>query len=251
MVPQVQIIGVAGLPEVKEGDDLAALIVAACKKQNTPLKEDDILVVTQKIVSKSEGRVVDLKDVEPSALAIEYSVACDKDPRHVELMLRECRRIVRMDLGNIITETRHGFVCAASGVDGSNIPGSNKFCLLPLDPDASARRIRDGVKKLTRTTVAVIVSDTWGRPWREGAVNVTIGAAGISTVKSYKGTLDAAGHLLRVSTIATADEIASAAELVTGKSDNVPVTIVRGYEYDKSPDGVKPLLREKGLDLFR
>ena len=136
-------------------------------------------------------------------------------------------------------------------MDGSNIPGDNKFCLLPLDSDVSARRIRDGVKKLTKTTVAVIVSDTWGRPWREGAVNVAIGAAGISTVKSYKGTLDATGHLLRVSTIATADEIASAAELVTGKADKVPVTIVRGYDYDKTPDGIKPLLRDKSLDLFR
>ncbi len=251
MVPRIQVIGITGIPEIKEGDDLARLIVSAADNQGTPLETDDVLVVTQKIVSKAEGRVVDLDTVKPSALAARFAEEYDKDPRQVELALRESRRIVRMDMGNIITETEHGFICAASGVDGSNISGENRASLLPKDPDKSARQIREGVKKMLGAQVAVIVSDTWGRPWREGAINVAIGVDGINPVKDYKGTLDASGHLLRVSTIAIADEIASAGELVTGKADNVPVTLIRGYSYDTSPDGVKPLLRDPSVDLFR
>ena len=251
MVPRVHIIGVTGVPEVKEGDDLASLIVAACGKQGTPLEARDILIVTQKIVSKAEGRVVDLDTVVPSDMAVRFAEEWEKDPRHVELMLRESRRIVRMDKGNIITETRHGFICAASGVDASNIPGEGRVCLLPEDPDSSARRIRDRIGQMLEISVAVIVSDTWGRPWREGAINVAIGVAGISPIRDYKGTLDASGRLLRVSTIAVGDELASAAELVTGKADNVPVTIIRGYDFESEPDGVGSLLRDVSMDLFR
>ena len=251
MIPQIQVIGVTGIPEVKRGDDLAALIVKAVRDQGTPLEAGDILIVTQKIVSKAEGRIVDLNEIEPSALALQFAKDNDRDPRQVELIFRESRRVVKMDKGNIIAETKHGFVCAASGVDESNVPGEDMASLLPEDPDASARRIRDGVRKALNIPVAVIISDTWGRPWREGAINVAIGIAGINPLKDYKGTYDASGRILRITTIATADEIASTAELVTAKAINVPVAIVRGFHYETDRDSVKVLLRDPSMDLFR
>ena len=249
--PEIRIFGVTGIPEVSPGDDLAALIVQAAQAQGTPLEEDDLLVVTQKAVSKAEGCLVDLNSVEPSEFAQSLADQWDKDPRHVEVVLRESRRLVRMDHGVIIAETRHGLVCANAGVDASNIPGDTCVSLLPVDPDASARRVRTGVMERTGRTVGVIISDTFGRPWRTGTTDVAIGTAGISPLKDYRGEEDPYGYLLRVSIIATADEAAGAAEMVNRKTQGVPVAVVRGVQYERTPDASAALLRESATDLFR
>ncbi|MBF8266931.1 MAG: coenzyme gamma-glutamyl ligase [Dehalococcoidia bacterium] len=252
MVPQVQIIGITGIPEVTEGDDLAALILSAAQAQGTTLEAGDVLVVTQKVVSKAEGAVVDLKDVTPSPLALEFAREHNKDPRHVEVVLRESRRIVRMERGVLIAESKHGFICANAGVDASNIPGEERVSLLPRDPDGSARRLREVIMARLGFPVAVIISDSFGRPWRLGSTDVAIGIAGISPLKDYRGVTDPYGYLLRTSTAAVADEIASAAELVTGKVDLVPVSIARGFPYLPDEEATaKGLLREASLDMFR
>ncbi|MGH2542541.1 MAG: coenzyme F420-0:L-glutamate ligase, partial [Ardenticatenaceae bacterium] len=230
MIPRIEIIGVTGLPEIVPGNLLGEMIVKAAESQGTPLFDGDALVVTQKIVSKAEGRVVDLRSVEPSEYAWQLAKDSHKDARLVELVLRESRAIVRMDLdrGIIITETKHGFVCANSGIDTSNVPGETMVALLPKDPDASARRIRDEIRKASGgITVAIIISDTFGRAWREGHANFAIGVAGINPLKDYKGTPDANGYILKVTNIAVADELASAAELAMAKAISVPVAIVR------------------------
>ena len=248
----VRVIGIAGMPEIRPGDDLAGLLLDAAAAQNTPIAEGDILVVTQKVVSKVEGKVVSIEGVEASPLAITITEGHRRDPRHTELILRESKRIVRMDRGVIIAETRHGFYCANAGIDASNIPGSDTVCLLPDDSDASARRIRQGVRQRLGLQVAVIVSDTFGRPWRNGAANVAIGVAGIEPLLSYVGQEDAHGNILHTTEIAVADELAAAAELVTGKSLGVPVTIIRGYEYAPAEDAsIQRLLRTGDRDLFR
>ena len=253
-VPRLQVIGVTGIPEVSAGDRLGELIVAASEGQGTPIENGDILIVTQKIVSKAEGRIVDLSTVVPSSYANQIAEQAGRDARLVEVVLRESRSIVRMDVerGIIITETRHGFVCANSGVDASNVPGEDLVSLLPEDPDRSAEGVRKEVARaLPGTTVAVIISDTFGRAWREGHVNFAIGTAGISTMKDYKGTPDAYGELLKVTNIAVADELASAAELVTAKADGIPVAIVRGYWYSREPSGIEAVLRPRSRDMFR
>ena len=248
----VRVIGIAGMPEIRPGDDLAGLLLDAAAAQHTPIEEGDILVVTQKVVSKVEGKVVSIEGVEASPLAITITEGHRRDPRHTELILRESKRIVRMDRGVIIAETRHGFYCANAGIDASNIPGSDTVCLLPDDSDASARRIRQAVRQRLGLQVAVIVSDTFGRPWRNGAANVAIGVAGIEPLLSYVGQEDAHGNILHTTEIAVADELAAAAELVTGKSLGVPVTIIRGYEYAPSEDAsIQRLLRTGDRDLFR
>jgi coenzyme F420-0:L-glutamate ligase/coenzyme F420-1:gamma-L-glutamate ligase len=254
VIPRVQIIGVTGIPEVHPGDSLGDLIVEASTAQGTTLESGDIVVVTQKIVSKAEGRLVDLRDIEPSAFARQFAARSDHDPRMVELVLRESREIVRMDAerGILITETPSGFICANSGVDASNLVGDGVASLLPEDPDASAARVRDEIRRIEPgAEVAVIVSDTFGRAWREGHVNFAIGVAGMSPIKDYAGTHDTQGRILTVTRMAIADEIAAAAELVMGKATNVPVAVVRGYEYDSSPDGVASLIRDRSTDLFR
>ena len=253
-MPRLQIIGVTGIPEVKQGDSLAEIILTASEKQGTPIESGDILVVTQKVVSKAEGRTVNLNTIEPSAFALSVAEKSCRDPRLVELVLRESRGIVRMDVsrGIIITETRHGFVCANAGIDTSNVPGDGLVSLLPEDPDESARRIREEVRaSRPGVDLAVIISDTFGRAWREGHANFAIGVAGISPFVDYRGTPDAYGRILKVTRIAVVDELASAAELVTAKSINVPVAIMRGYRYAKEPDGVTTLLRDPSRDLFR
>ena len=252
-IPRVEVIGVTGIPEVETGDVLGETIVRAAERQGTPIEQDDILVVTQKVVSKAEGRVVDLRDVQPTDFAVRLAEEAERDPRLVELVLRESRSIVRMDLdrGIIITETRHGFVCANAGIDSSNVPGDELLCLLPIDPDESARVIREQVHAASQATVAVIISDTFGRAWREGHMNFAIGVSGMDPMKDYRGLPDAYGSILKVTTIAVADELAAAAELATGKSIHVPVAIVRGYQYAKGAGGVREMLRERSKDLFR
>jgi coenzyme F420-0:L-glutamate ligase/coenzyme F420-1:gamma-L-glutamate ligase len=245
----VQVLPVDGIPEVRPGDDLADHILRTT--DGDLLKTGDIVVVTHKIVSKAEGRLVDLDTVEPSSLAKGFSEQYDKDPRHIEVVLRESRRIVRMDRGIIISETHHGFVCANAGVDTSNVPGGDTVCVLPLDPDASARRLRDALVSRSGADLAVVISDSFGRPWRQGITNVAIGVAGMDPLVDYRGEKDFHGHLLATSILAVADELASAAELVMGKTANIPVAVVRNYPYRSCSGSAQHLLMEPERDLFR
>lgn len=249
--PEVTIFGITGVGEIKPGDDLATLLVSAASTQGTPLAPRDILVITQKAVSKAEGRVLDLASIEPSPFARHVAAEYDKDPRLIEVVLRESKRIVRMDRGVMITETHRGFVCANAGVDKSNVPGAEVVTILPADPDASARRLRTAIRHLTHLDIAVIISDTFGRPWREGVVNFAIGVAGLNPLVDYRGTSDPHGNLLKVTQVAVADEIACAAELVTGKVDGIPAAIVRGYPYRAMIGGSELLKRNPARDMFR
>ena len=252
MPPEIRAVGIEGLPEVRAGDDLATQIMDAAAAQGTPIEEGDVVVVTQKIVSKAEGRVMDIDEVEASPLAVAITEGHRRDPRHTEMILRESRRVVRMDRGVIISETYHGYICANAGIDASNIPGSNSICLLPVDPDASARRIRDSIRERLGVDVAVLVSDTFGRPWRNGAINVSIGVAGFNPVISYIGEFDPHGNELHTTTIAVADELAATAELVTGKLLGVPVALVKGYPYERMEDAdSRDIVRDPDKDLFR
>ncbi len=250
--PKVEVIGVAGMPIVKPGDDLPRLIVEAAERQGTPIRDGDIIIVSHIIVSRAEGRMVNLREVKPSPFAENVAESLGKDPRLVEVILRESRSIVRMGRGHLITEARQGFVCANSGVDQSNVPGEDVVALLPEDPDESARRIREGVERLTGRRVAVIVSDTHGRPLREGEINVAIGVSGMKPIRDRRGERDLFGYILRVKRTAVADEIASAAELVIGQADEgIPVAIVRGYEFERSEDATaRELIMPRDRDLF-
>ena len=251
---RVEIVGVTGLPEIARDDVLGAMIAEAARAQGTPVGEGDILVVTQKIVSKAEGRTVHLATVEPTPPSIKLASETGRDPRLVELILRESRGIVRKDAarGILITETKHGFICANAGIDASNVPGDDTVTLLPEDPDASAHRIRHEVARAASGfRVAVIVSDTFGRAWREGQVNFAIGVAGMEPIKDYRGSRDSQGRTLAVTAIAAADELAAAGELVMGKATDVPVALVRGYSYRAADVGVAALLRDRANDLFR
>jgi coenzyme F420-0:L-glutamate ligase/coenzyme F420-1:gamma-L-glutamate ligase len=246
----ISIIGLESIPLVLDGDDIGRLIVEAAETEGVGLADGDIVVVTQKIVSKAEGRVVDMESVEPSAFAGEIAWKTDRDPRHVELILRESTRIVKMRGTILITETRHGFVCANSGVDRSNMEGG-LICLLPVDPDESARGIRKRIGELTGSDVAVIVTDTWGRAWRMGQVDFAIGVAGMSPFVDYRGETDPFGYELNVTNIAVADELAAAAELAKGKLENIPAVIIRGYEYPRGDGSASELVRPIEEDLFR
>jgi coenzyme F420-0:L-glutamate ligase/coenzyme F420-1:gamma-L-glutamate ligase len=250
-LPELRILGLPGMPIVTPGMDLATLIQQAATAAAMPLQAGDILVVTQKVVSKAEGHLIHLKDVSPSPLAQNFARQWGKDPRHVEVVLQQSRRIVKMDRGVLITETHHGFTCANAGVDQSNIEGAEVVAVLPPDPDASARAIRQALRERLGFEVAVIISDTFGRPWRHGLVNIAIGLSGIEAIKDYTGQLDAQGYELRVTALAIADELAAAAELVMNKLDNVPVAVIRGYEYPRGEGGLAQLLRAAERDLFR
>ncbi len=249
--PQITVIGICGIPEVQENDDLTAIILKAISNQGVLLERGDIVVVTQKIISKAEGRTVDLIDIEPSPFALTIGRNTGSDPRHIEIVLRESRRIVRMDRGIIIAETFHGFICANAGVDASNVPGESCVTLLPHDSDKSADEIREKLEKHTGFPVSVIVSDTFGRPWREGTTNVAIGVSGISPLKDYRGTEDEHGYELKVSVAAWADEIAGCADLVLGKTDGIPVALVRGIDYTPCMASISLLLRPPEIDMFR
>ena len=250
MAGEVRLIPLPGLPEVKEGDDVARLIAEAAGS-DPGVRDGDVLVVTQKIVSKAEGRVRLLADVTPSAEAEKLAVETEKDPRLVELILQESARIVRRRGPVLITETRHGFVCANAGIDASNVGPEGTVCLLPEDSDRSAANIRAAVREATGADTAVIISDTFGRPWREGHTNVCIGLAGMLPYHDYVGQTDSHGYELRVSTLCVADELAAAGELVQNKLDGVPVTIVRGYPYPKGEGRARDIVRDRELDLFR
>lgn len=248
---ELRILPVRGIGEVKPGDDLAGAILTAIEQQGEALAERDIVVVTQKIVSKAEGQMVDPATIEPSAFAQEIARQARKDAHHQEVVLRQSRRIVRMDRGVLITETKHGLICANAGVDESNVGGGHLLTLLPEDPDASAAGLRAAFAARAGADVAVIISDTWGRPWRTGQVNFAIGVAGMNPLQDYIGKHDPYGYELHVSLIAVADELASAAELVMGKIDRVPVAIIRGYEYTPAEGSASSLIRDAASDLFR
>ena len=252
-VPSVSIFGVTGIPEIQPGDRLGPTIVEAASVQGTPLEAGDILVVTQKIVSKAQGRLVKLSTIVPSDFARNFAEVSGRDARLIELVLQESRSIVRMDpeRGVIIAETHHGWVCANAGIDQSNIPGDDVVCLLPVDPDASARSISDEVFAATGLGVPVVISDTFGRAWRDGHVNFAIGVAGMDPMMDYRGTPDAQGREMHVTTIAVVDEIAAAAELVQFKTIGVPVSVVRGYPYTPADAHHEDLVRERSKDLFR
>ena len=250
-VSEVRILSVPGIPIIVPGDDLAGLIQQAAENASLAVQDGDIVVVTQKIVSKAEGCLVSLADVTPSPLAEQFARQWDKDARQVEVVLQESRRIVKMDRGVIIAETHHGFICANAGVDRSNMEGDDVVAVLPPDPDASARAIRDHLREQMGVEVAVIISDTFGRPWREGLVNVAIGLAGMQANVDYTGQYDAQGYELKVTALSVADELAAAAELVMNKLDNVPVAVIRGYDYPRGDGDLSQLIRDPERDLFR
>jgi len=248
---RLELIALDGIPEVQAGDDVPGLIASAAAGAGVALDDGDVLVVTQKIVSKAEGRVVDLSTVEPSALARDWADRWDKDARQVELVLRESAAIVRMAPGGlIISRTRHGLVCANAGVDVSNVGGGELATLLPVDPDASAKAIRGALAQRAGVRPAVIISDSFGRPWRNGIVNVAIGSSGIEPLLDMRGEPDVAGREMRATVIAVADELASAADLAGGKVDQRPVVVVRGYAWRPSQAGASVLVMELERDLF-
>jgi coenzyme F420-0:L-glutamate ligase/coenzyme F420-1:gamma-L-glutamate ligase len=241
---------IGGLPEISPGTNLAPLLVTAVRGMGMTLAPDDIMVVTQKVVSKAEGQLCDLRSVTPSPRAVELAAKTQFEARHVEVILRESVRIVRAAARVLITETRHGFVCANAGVDRSNTGGRELAVLLPRDPDRSAASIRADVQRITGVSVGVLISDSFGRPWREGQVNVAIGAAGISVLRDYRGENDPEGYQLQGSVLGVGDELAGLAELVMGKLDRVPAALVRGAQL--SGEGTaRPLLRDPSTDLFR
>ena len=246
----VSIYPISGLPEIVNGAPLADLIADALARLGMSLEAADVVVITQKVVSKAEGRVVSLGGVHPSARATEIGQRIGFDPRHVEVILSESVRIVREAPRVLITETRHGFICANSGVDRSNTGGKEMVVLLPEHPDESARQLRASLLALSGVAVGVVISDSFGRPWREGQVNVAIGAAGVVAMRDYRGREDPDGYELQGTELAVVDELASAAELVMGKLDRLPVALVRGASL--AGDGrVQTLLRDPATDLFR
>lgn len=247
----LEIIGLKKIPLVKPGDNIGDQIINAAKQDGIEIENNDVIVVAQKIISKAEGSVVRLSSVVPSSMAQQVASASRKDPRHVETILRESASIVRMVSGHLIVETRHGFVCANAGVDRSNVADQDSVVLLPKNPDHSAREIKKRIRELTGAEVAVLVSDTFGRAWRIGQVNVAIGVAGLKPITDYRGTKDMFGYVLNVTQMATADELASAAELVMRKNDAIPVAIIRGVEYLPGNGSARELIRPKQDDLFR
>jgi coenzyme F420-0:L-glutamate ligase/coenzyme F420-1:gamma-L-glutamate ligase len=253
-IGRVEIVALDGIPEIAPGDDLAAILGDAIERMTgfLPLREDDVLVVTQKIVSKSENAIVDLATIEPRPEAVAFAERWDRDPRQIEVVLREARRVVRMERGVLITETQHGFVCANGGVDASNVgPASGHVVtLLPRDPDASAETIRDAIRARFGVDLAVIVSDSFGRPWRWGIVDVAIGVSGLEPMEDLRGTPDADGRIMKSTVRASADEIASAAELALGKTSGRPAAIVRGARPRRGEGSIGAALMPREFDLF-
>jgi coenzyme F420-0:L-glutamate ligase / coenzyme F420-1:gamma-L-glutamate ligase len=249
---KIEIIPILIRDDIKKGDAIADLIIKSIKEKNESLQENDLIIITHKIISKAEGRTTDLRNIVPSEESKKISSNTGKDPRLVELIISQSNEIVKIERDIIITETKHGFVCANAGIDTSNVGKlSDHVLLLPDDPDESARNIRNDLNANTGVNVGIIISDTFGRPFRKGQVNIAIGVAGIDPIKSYIGKRDMYGKILRVTEIAIADEITSAAELVMGKSSRVPVSIVRGYNFSFNDSSISKVTRSKKDDLFR
>ncbi len=255
MSPKLELIPVTGIPEIKQGDNLSKIILDALKSQGLALEVKDIIVIAQKIVSKAEGKVVDLNEVEPTPFAEKLGEELLKDPRMVEVILGETKRIVKMqrktDTGVMVVENKDGLVLANAGVDASNVPGNDNVTLLPDDSDNSAQRIAVDITNETSKNISVIITDTVGRPWREGLTEIAIGSWGINPLKDYRHQKDKEGYELTATLVAVADEIASAAGLLMGKNDSTPVVVVRGYDYDFEEIGSKTLIRDPQFDLFR
>ena len=247
----LSIIPIHGLPEIRPRDDLVALFLDALGRENEGIRSGDVVVIAQKVVSKSEGRLVRLADVAPGERALRMAEESGKDPRQLEVILSETKSIVRWERGVLISETRHGFICANAGVDRSNAGAPDTVVLLPLDPDASAARLREEIARRSGATVAVVITDTFGRAWREGHTNIAIGIAGLPALKRYIGQRDPEGYELRVTEIAVADEIAAAAELVMGKLDRCPIAIVRGLVFEESEETAREYVRPADRDMFR
>ena len=243
---RIEIAGLGTLPEVCPGDDLASLIRIAAAREQQPIDDSVLVAVAQKIVSKAEGAIVDLRKIEPSTMARSWAAAWGKDPRLIEVILAQARRIVKMDRGVLVTETRNGVVCANSGVDQSNTGGGHLATILPEDPDASAARLRDALG-----CGAVVVTDTFGRPWREGLVDVAIGVAGLEALEDYRGSGDRYGRQLAGTIIAVADQIAAAAGLLMSKRDGCPVVMLRGLRWRAAAGSARDLVRRPDQDLFR
>lgn len=246
----VRLLRLPGLPEIQLGDDLGGQIADAARKVHISFENGDILVVAQKIVSKAEGAVVRLATIRPSPQALALAARLKKDPRAIEVVLQQSRRIVRSD-HVLIAETRHGFVCANAGVDHSNVPGEDVVTVLPRDPDQSAKKIAAALRELTSKRVGVIISDTFGRPWRLGLTDVAIGASGAPVLQDLRGTLDRHGKPLTATVLAIADELAAAAGLLMRKSGGSPVILIRGYRYKPSSDPATNIIRPAAEDLFR
>ena len=246
----LQLIALPGLPEIRKGDVLSHVIAQAARQAKTSFQSGDVVVIAQKIVSKAEGNVVDLTQIKPSSRAIPLAAKLKKDPRLVEVILSESQRIVRED-PVLISETRHGFVCANAGVDHSNVPGVDLVTLLPRDPDASARKIATGLRRVTGKRIAVIISDTFGRPWRLGLTNVAIGVEGLPVLLDLRGTVDRNAKPLQATILAVADELGAAAGLLMGKAEGFPVVIIRGYRYSPMSEPATRIIRPAHEDLFR
>lgn len=246
----IEILPLPGLPEIRKGDDLARRIAAAARSAEIAFRHGDVVVIAQKIVSKAEGQLLKLSTIKPSSKALQFAAKLKKDPRLVEVILRESRRIVRSD-PVLIVETHHGFVCANAGVDQSNIPGDDVVSLLPRDPDRTASRLAAALRNRTGKGIAVIISDTFGRPWRLGLTNVAIGAAGVPALLDLRGTRDRQGKPLHATILAVADELAAAAGLAMGKAAGIPAAIIRGYRYRPVLDPATNIIRPANEDLFR
>ncbi|MBA3875466.1 MAG: coenzyme F420-0:L-glutamate ligase [Anaerolinea sp.] len=253
--PSLAVLALLGVPEIRPGDDLPAIILDGLVSTPgiLPLEKDDVLVVTQKVVSKAEGAIVDLTTVEPRPEAVDFARAWDRDPRQLEVVLREARRIVRMEHGVLITETPHGFICANGGVDASNVgpESGNIVTLLPVDPDASAARIRAAIRDRHGVDVPVVISDSFGRPWRWGIVDVAIGVSGLLPIEDLRGAPDRDGRIMRSTVRAVADELASAAELALGKTAGRPAAVVRGAALTRGEGSIRDAIMPAAWDLFR
>jgi coenzyme F420-0:L-glutamate ligase / coenzyme F420-1:gamma-L-glutamate ligase len=247
----IQLTPILGIPEVRPDDDIGAMIARAAGGMKFELADGDIVVVAQKIVSKAEGRLVNLESIIPSEFALEIAGRQNRDPRLVEVILSESSNIVKMEGHILITETRHGFVCANAGVDQSNVSGEHWVSLLPVAPDESALSLKRRLTELLNVNLAVIITDTFGRPWREGLTNVAIGIAGVKPLDDFRGQSDDHGRQLSATVLAVADELAAAAGLLMKKTSRIPVVIIRGYEYDHGEGNAQELLRAKERDLFR
>ena len=247
---QLKVTGLSGLPEVAVGDDLPRLITQAIGRDDLRVENDDILVITQKIVSKAEGRVVNLEEVDPSPRALDWAGKHGKNPKVVEVVLRESRRLVRWERGVLIAETRQGYICANAGVDTSNVP-EGTVTLLPEDPDRSAAEIRESLETQLGVKLAVLISDTFGRPWRDGLANVALGVSGMSPFVDYREKRDRFGNELKATRMAVADELASAAELVMGKTNDIPVALIQGFIYPEGEGYGRDIVRPSENDLFR
>ncbi|MDF1515676.1 MAG: coenzyme F420-0:L-glutamate ligase [Anaerolineae bacterium] len=249
---QITLFAIPGIPEIRAGDNLAGIILQALDTSAWALQTGDVMVVTQKIVSKAEGCTVNLAEMIPSRAALTLADIVDKDPRLVEVILRESRQVIRQRHGTLIMETHHGWICANAGVDRSNVPGEDIVLTLPRDPDLSAQQLRDSLETATGVNIAVIITDTHGRAWRLGAVNLTIGCAGLLPISDFRGQTDRDGYILHTTTMARADELAAAAGLLSGQADEgLPVVIIRGAPYTVGDGRAVDMQRSIERDLFR